>query len=209
MAELTKAREAAVHLLRVAAVLLLPAAPRQEADLPRAAEYHSESCSEKLFGTEESDTILIIDARQGRASELKDCHFGEIEDSTTLFEMAAEGTFFGAGKRDVNMRLAGCDDSARVQDFEWPFYRFECVDGLEGGRGDVMVGATLNGAGTDHDVAILDVLLPDHVEDGFEQEGIAIEEDAVDSLHLSGLEDFGRRSGVGLGRCGGGLHQQG
>jgi len=176
---------------------------------PPAAEYRSESCSKKLFGTEESDTILIIGARQCRALKLKDCHFGEIEDTTTFFEMAAEGTLFGAGERDVNMRLTGCDDSARVQDFEWSFYRFECVDGFEGGRGDVMVGATLYGAGTDHDVAVLDILLPDDIEDRFEQESIAIEKDAVGSLDLSGLEDFGRGSGIGLGECGGGLRQQG
>lgn len=69
-----------------------------------------------------------------------------------------------------------------------------------------MVGATLHGAGADHYVAVLDIFLLDNVEDGFEQEGVAIEEDAIDGLDLGGLEYFGRGSGIGLGE--GGLREE-
>lgn len=47
--------------------------------------------------------------------------------------MTSECAFFWAGERDVDVGFAGRDDAAGVQDFEGSLYRFECVDGFEGG----------------------------------------------------------------------------
>src|SRR5690348_8774673 len=113
--------------------------------------------------------------------------------------MAAEGAFFRTRERDVNVRFTGRDDAARVQDFEWAFYSFVCVHRFLCGGGDVVIRTSLHGTGADHHIAVLDVLLMDDIEDGLEQEGIAIEKNAVDGLDLGRLENFGRRCGARLG----------
>jgi hypothetical protein len=50
----------------------------------------------------------------------------------------------------------------------------------------------MDGAGADLDVTVFNFLLFDDVEDGFEEEGVPVQEDAADGLDLSGLEDFWR-----------------